>query len=86
MVRASWVLKRQLMVAWAVLRSVTRAWTSPDLILLSSVEEEIPMVTIACCLFNRWTITEHHPGYRLNVNDDNHVGIGDALYQRVTFP
>ena len=28
MVRASWVLKRQLMVAWAVLRSVTRAWTS----------------------------------------------------------
>ena len=29
MVRASWVLKRQLMVAWAVLRSVTRAWTLP---------------------------------------------------------
>ena len=28
MVRASWVLKRQLMAAWAVLRSVTRAWTS----------------------------------------------------------
>ena len=28
MVRASCVLNRQLMVAWAAFRSVTRAWTS----------------------------------------------------------
>ncbi len=43
------------------------------------------MNTIASCLVSRVTITEHHPGYRLNVTDDNQVGIPAHFFSVAVF-